>query len=110
MLKRVADRRGTIRKNKMLRARAPRFETLEERSLLNAIPLQPTQGATPNYFGPEPNWAYSPQPQLDPVTGDVIAGTGIRKFVDSMAGMTEAGANNLGQYIPVAVPDTTTYP
>jgi FtsP/CotA-like multicopper oxidase with cupredoxin domain len=35
---------------------------------------------------------------------------GIRKFVDTLPGLTPAGANNLGLYIPVAVPDTTTYP
>jgi FtsP/CotA-like multicopper oxidase with cupredoxin domain len=35
---------------------------------------------------------------------------GIRKFVDRLAGLTSAGANGIGQYIPVAVPDTTTYP
>ena len=35
---------------------------------------------------------------------------GIRKFVDTLPGVTPAGANNLGQYIPVAVADTTTYP
>mgnify|MGYP005847086281 CR=1 FL=1 len=35
---------------------------------------------------------------------------GIRKFVDTLPGLGPAGANNLGQYIPVAVPDTTTYP
>ncbi len=35
---------------------------------------------------------------------------GIRKFVDRLPGLTAAGANGLGQYIPVAVPDTTTYP
>ncbi|MHB0857657.1 MAG: fibronectin type III domain-containing protein [Anaerolineae bacterium] len=35
---------------------------------------------------------------------------GIRKFVDGLPGLTDANANNLGQYIPVAVPDTTTYP
>ena len=35
---------------------------------------------------------------------------GIRKFVDTLPGLTEAGANNLGQYIPVAQPDTTTFP
>ena len=34
---------------------------------------------------------------------------GIRKFVDSLAGLTAAGVNNLGQYIPAAIPDTTTY-
>lgn len=39
-----------------------------------------------------------------PLTG------GIRKFVDSLPGLNAAGANNLGQYIPVAIPDTTSYP
>ncbi|HLE15886.1 MAG TPA: fibronectin type III domain-containing protein [Anaerolineales bacterium] len=34
---------------------------------------------------------------------------GIRKFVDTLPGLTSAGANNLGQYIPLAVPDTTTF-
>ena len=41
-----------------------------------------------------PNYAYSP-----PLT----------KFADSLPGLGAAGANNLGQYIPVAVADTTTY-
>ena len=35
---------------------------------------------------------------------------GIKKFVDTLPGLGEENANNLGQYIPVAVPDTTTYP
>ncbi|VVB96180.1 Laccase [uncultured archaeon] len=35
---------------------------------------------------------------------------GIRKFVDSLPGLTPGGANNLGQYIPIAVADNTTYP
>ncbi len=34
----------------------------------------------------------------------------LRKFVDSLPGLGAAGANNLGQYIPVAIPDTATYP
>ncbi len=38
-----------------------------------------------------------------------VAG-GIRKFVDTLPGLGEANANNLGQYLPLAVPDTTTYP
>jgi FtsP/CotA-like multicopper oxidase with cupredoxin domain len=33
---------------------------------------------------------------------------GMRKFVDTLPGLN--AANNLGQHIPVAVPDTTTYP
>ena len=35
---------------------------------------------------------------------------GMRKFVDQLPLLDEAGANNLGQYMPVAVPDTTTFP
>jgi FtsP/CotA-like multicopper oxidase with cupredoxin domain len=68
----------------------------------------PMPGGTPNYFGPEPNWAWSPAPTVDPGTGAITGG--IRKFVDSLPGLGAAGANNLGQYIPVAVADTTTYP
>jgi len=40
----------------------------------------------------------------------VVEGTGIRKFVNGLPGLGEANANDLGQFIPVAVPDTTTYP
>jgi FtsP/CotA-like multicopper oxidase with cupredoxin domain len=42
-----------------------------------------------------PNFSYSPN---------------IRKFMDSLPGLSAANKNNLGQYIPVAVPDTNTYP
>lgn len=38
----------------------------------------------------------------------VITG-GIRKFVDGLAGLGAGNANNLGQYVSVAVPDQTTY-
>ncbi|WP_097026786.1 hypothetical protein [Clostridium peptidivorans] len=48
----------------------------------------------PNYFNTA-NWAYSPK---------------MRKFIDAMPMLGPSGANALGQYIPVAVPDTTTYP
>jgi hypothetical protein len=53
----------------------------------------PMPGGEPNYYGPEPNWANSPI---------------IRKFVDSLPGLN--AGNNLGQMIPVAVPDTITFP
>ena len=46
---------------------------------------------------------------LTPGSGYITAG-GIKKFVDGLPGLGEAGVNNLGQYIPVAVPDTTTFP
>jgi FtsP/CotA-like multicopper oxidase with cupredoxin domain len=65
-------------------------------------------GFNPNVDYTKPNFAYSPN---------------IRKFVDSLPGLGAAGCvlgnplgtgtcneNNLGQYIPIAVPDTTTYP
>src|SRR5665647_1790538 len=35
---------------------------------------------------------------------------GLKKFVDTLPGLGSENANDLGQYIPVAVPDTTTYP
>lgn len=37
-------------------------------------------------------------------------GTALRKFVDGLPGLGADNANNLGQYIPVAVPDKTSYP
>jgi len=66
--------------------------------------------APPDYFGAVPNYANSPLPQLDPTTHQVIPGTGMRKFIDSLPGLGEANKNDLGNYIPVATPDTTTYP
>ena len=51
-------------------------------------------GGTPDYFGVA-NWTNSPR---------------LRKFVDSLPGVGAAAANDLGQYLPVAVPDTVTYP
>jgi FtsP/CotA-like multicopper oxidase with cupredoxin domain len=59
-----------------------------------AMALTPRESGIPDYFN-TPNWANSPP---------------LRKFVDTLPGLNAAGANNLGQYIPVAVPDTTTYP
>lgn len=60
------------------------------------------------YFGPYPNYAYSPAPVVDPVSGQVTGG--IRKFVDTLPGVGAANANKLGNYIPLATADTTTYP
>ena len=97
--------------------------TLE--AMLAAAPALP--GETPRYFS-HPNYANSPLPA---VTGhcsvttatacsaytdcpagescvvDAVSG-GIRKFVDGLPGLN--APNNLGQQIPVAVPDITTYP
>jgi len=51
-------------------------------------------GGQPDYFE-TPNWANSPP---------------LAKFVDTLPGLTIGNANTLGQYLPVAVPDTTSYP
>jgi len=57
----------------------------------------PRQYGIPDYFNTF-NWAYTPP---------------LRKFVDGLPipefSATAVG-NNLGQYLPIAVPDTTTYP
>ncbi len=46
-------------------------------------------------FNSTPNWANSPP---------------MRKFVDGLPGLCGGGENNLGQCLPIAVADTTTYP
>ncbi len=65
-------------------------------------------GGTPNYFGPEGNWAFSPAPTINPANG-VVTG-GLRKFVDGLPGLGAANANARGQFLPVANPDTITFP
>jgi PKD repeat protein/FtsP/CotA-like multicopper oxidase with cupredoxin domain len=70
--------------------------------------LTPYPGGTPDYWGPYPNYANSQLPTID-ATGKAVVGTGIRKFVDSLPGLGQTGANNLGKYIPVAVSDTVSY-
>jgi len=66
-------------------------------------------GGTPKHFGPYPNYATSQLPTLLP-DGSVVPGTGIRKFVDALPLLGTPGVYDpLTQYIPVAVPDKTTY-
>jgi len=48
---------------------------------------------------------------ITPVTaGAGYLTPGLKKFVDTLAGSGSDAPNSMGQYIPVAVPDTTTYP
>lgn len=51
-----------------------------------------------------------PNPAVDYTKPNYANSPIIRKFVDSLPGLGAANSNNLGQYIPVAVPDTNTYP
>ena len=60
------------------------------------LPRLPIPGGQPDYFGTiSQNWAFTPI---------------IPKFVDDLPGLGPTGANLLGQYLPVAVADTTTFP
>ncbi len=66
--------------------------------------------ADPDYFG-NPNWAISPLPTIDNA-GNVTGG--MRKFVDTLPQLSlpttnTVTGNNLGQYIPVADADTTSF-
>ncbi|MEO3742998.1 hypothetical protein [Plantactinospora sp. B5E13] len=70
------------------------------------LTVDPT--APPDYFGFVPNFAHSPLPELD-VDGRILPGTGIRKFVAPLP-LVGRETTELGARIPVAVPDTTSYP
>ena len=62
----------------------------------------------PTYYANSPSGL---RPDLSPTAtpGAMInSGTALRKFVDTLPGL--GVPNNLGQYIPVAVPDKTAYP
>ncbi len=91
------------------RAKAARDSASANKSIANVVP---PVGGTPDYFGIYSNYANSPLPRVTrDATGAItaIAG-GMRKFVDSLAGLGPAGANNLGQYIQIATPNTTAFP
>ncbi len=53
-------------------------------------------------------WYANSPSGLSPLGQDT--GTALRKFVDILPGVGPTNANGLGQYIPLAAPDTTTYP
>jgi FtsP/CotA-like multicopper oxidase with cupredoxin domain len=63
---------------------------------LSALVPGPNGVLIPDYFGTSPNYANSP--------------ANIRKFVDSLPGLGSANASTNGKYIPVANPDTSSYP
>ena len=99
----VARITGTRVTQKQRETAAARMRIM--RGLVSAKPESPTRsvasasvpgpGGVPDYFGSTPNWAYSPL---------------LRKFVDGLPGLGSGKANNLGQFMPIAKPDTRTYP
>ncbi|MDD5370605.1 MAG: multicopper oxidase domain-containing protein [Anaerolineaceae bacterium] len=68
--------------------------------------------SAPDYFGIA-NWANSPLPTVDPTTGAITGG--MKKFLDTLPGIcgvltaNGSGTNSLGQCLPIAVPDRTTF-
>ena len=94
--------------------RSPLNTGLRANATLAASAIQGAAGpvATPGelYFsGVYPNYANSPLPNPnDTVNCSSPNWCGIRKFVDTLP--LPNTANDLGQMIPVAVPDTTTFP
>ena len=77
-----------------LRAGAPRSTSATALPTPELNGLTVGQLDTPDYFTTS-NWAFSPM---------------LRKFVDTLPGLGSGAPNNLGNFIPVAHPDTTTYP
>ncbi|MFJ6197154.1 hypothetical protein [Micromonospora sp. NPDC092111] len=74
-----------------------------------SAPASLDPAAVPRCFGTVPNFASSPLPVRD-AQGRVFPGTGIRKFVDALPLPGPGGRNELGGYLPVATPDTISYP
>lgn len=79
---------------RMAAARAEAEKRAKENGYVIPQAIPPGPGDQPDYYT-VPNWANTPP---------------IRKFVDTLPGLGAANANNLGQYIPVANPDTNTFP
>ena len=112
-----------LKKGKITRAdrlaAATRVKALRAKAGLNSPKLSLVPGPNgylvPDYFGTTPNWALSPLPTV--VAGAVTAG-GMQKFINGVPGLytdpvntpIASVKNNLGQYIPVAQPNTTAYP
>ncbi|MGC1210028.1 MAG: hypothetical protein WA890_02010 [Micromonospora sp.] len=84
----------------------PAARTAEE---IEATPASLDPAAVPRCFGPVPNFAGSPLPLLDR-DGRPLPGTGMRKFIDPLPVPGPPNRAAPGGYLPVAVPDTITWP
>ncbi|HEX9118569.1 MAG TPA: hypothetical protein VGA61_21060, partial [Anaerolineae bacterium] len=85
-----------------------KYSPLASTSVLGAgatVAAMAAPNSKPDYFGVA-NWAISPLPQLD-ASGNVLAGTGMRKFQDTLPLLNTP--NNLGQFLPIAVADSKTF-
>ncbi len=109
-LKRQAARKGAAKQrtgvSRQIAGVSPSTAAISPLATLGAGPtaLALTNFGPPDYFGVA-NWMNSPLPT---VTAGVVSG-GMQKFVDGLPGLGSTNANNLGNYIPLAVADTTTF-
>ena len=87
--------------------RKPLFLTLVALALIVAPPGGIFMADAGDVPGNVTWYANSPAGVL-PNGGDT--GLPLTKFIDSLPGVGSANQNNLGQYIPLAVPDTTSFP
>lgn len=80
-------------------------------SLVLAIAALASGVVNPAHAGPGGGtyYANSPAGVQTYALGSFNTGTALRKFVDTLPGLGPANANNLGNYIPIAVKDTATY-
>ena len=69
-------------------------------------------GVTPTALAARPRPSPSAPSPASPSASRAPATSrpGLKKFVDTLPGLGAGAPNDLGQYIPIAVPDTTTYP
>ncbi|WP_091435588.1 hypothetical protein [Micromonospora yangpuensis] len=89
--------------------RVPAARTGESAAPAATTPTSLDPAAVPRCFGPVPNFATSGRP-VPTAAGQVVRGTGLRKFVDALPLPGPHGRNALGGHLPVAMPDTITYP
>jgi FtsP/CotA-like multicopper oxidase with cupredoxin domain len=110
-LKRQAARKAAAKQRTGVAAQiagvSPSTATISPLAPVGAGPtaLALTNFGPPDYFGVA-NWMNSPLPT---VSAGALTG-GMKKFVDGLPGLGSGNANLLGNYIPLAVADTTTFP
>jgi FtsP/CotA-like multicopper oxidase with cupredoxin domain len=112
----------TFKLNKLAAAVMTATATFAAMQAAHAGPGQvpATSYTLPNYLNPlgtvvagnRPTY-YANSPlgyRVDPVTNGLVwTGAPLRKFVNTLPGLTSAGMNEIGEYLPVAVKDTTSY-
>ncbi len=92
----------TVQNNLLSRAKASMT------ALLSAAAVTWSTGQAIAGFGPDQSvpGAINLTPGVDYTLGNYAYSPPLRKFLDKLPGLTSSGTNGLGQYIPVAIPNT----